>query len=120
MARRMASEGAAFSPEESVAFILDATPAFPTGSGWAYTDTGYLLLGLAIEEASGQAYYDLVAERFLEPLGLTATTSSDRPTLLGLAVGYVAEDNPFGLPARTMDESGTLLWGPRWSGQGAG
>lgn len=112
MASRMASGSAGFTPEEAIAFVLDSDPLFPAGEGWAYSDTGYLLLGLVIEQAGGAAYYDLVAERFLTPLGLTATTPSDTPILPGLAAGYVGEDNPFGLPQRTMDDAGRLLWDP--------
>lgn len=120
MAARMADGSAAFTPEEAIAFVLDTDPLFPAGEGWAYSDTGYLLLGLVIEHAGGAAYYDLVEERFLTPLGLTATSPSDTPTLPGLAAGYVGEDNPFGLPQRTMDDAGRLLWDPamEWTGGG--
>lgn len=120
MASRMAGGSAAFTPEEAIAFVLDTDPLFPAGEAWAYSDTGYLLLGLVIEEAGGAAYYDLVAARFLAPLGLTATTPSNTQALPGLAAGYVGEDNPFGLPRRTMDEAGRLLWDPamEWTGGG--
>lgn len=120
MAARMAGGSAAFTPEEAIAFVLDADPLFPAGQAWAYSDTGYLLLGLVIEQAGRAAYYDLVAERFLVPLGLTATTPSDTPILPGLAAGYLGEDNPFGLPQRTMDDAGRLLWDPamEWTGGG--
>ncbi len=120
MAARMARGSAAFTPEEAIAFVLDTDPLFPAGEAWAYSDTGYLLLGLVIEHAGGAAYYDLVAERFLMPLGLTATTPSDTPILPSLAAGYVGEDNPFGLPTRTTDDAGRLLWDPamEWTGGG--
>lgn len=120
MAMRMAEGSAAFTPEEAIAFVLDAEPLFPAGEAWAYSDTGYLLLGLVIEQASGAASHDLVRERFLTPLGLTATTPSEAPTLPGLAAGYVGEDNRFGLPPRTMDDAGRLLWDPamEWAGGG--
>lgn len=120
MGARMAGGGAAIGPEEALAFVQDAEPPFPAGSGWAYTDTGYLLLGLVIEDVSGRSFYDLVDTRFLDPLGLDDTAPSDRPDLPGLAVGYVAEDNPFGLPPRTADVSGRLLWDPamEWTGGG--
>jgi D-alanyl-D-alanine carboxypeptidase len=120
MSARMAGGDAAIEPEEAIAFVHDAEPLFPAGSGWAYTDTGYLILGLVIEYVSGRSFYDLVDERFLEPLGLDDTAPSDRPDLPGLAVGYVAEDNPFGLPQRTADDNGRLLWDPgmEWTGGG--
>jgi D-alanyl-D-alanine carboxypeptidase len=108
------------SPEEAISFVLDAEPLFAAGSGWAYTDTGFLLLGLVIEAASGRSYHDLVTERFLVPLGLESTQPSDRRDLPGLAVGYVAAENPFGLPPRTADDMGLLLWDPavEWTGGG--
>jgi D-alanyl-D-alanine carboxypeptidase len=120
MASRMAHSAAAIAPEEAIAFILDAEPLFDAGSGWSYTDTGYLLLGLVIEAATARPYYDLVRDRFLGPLDLHGTRPSNSPTLPGLAAGYVAEDNPFGLPPRTMDMDGMLLWDPamEWTGGG--
>lgn len=120
MALRVSQGGTPLSPEDAIAFVFDAKPLFPAGSGWAYSDTGYLLLGLVIEKVTGRAYYDLVSERFLNPLGLSATSPSNGPLLRGLAAGYVAADNPFGLPPLTMDMGGRLLWDPavEWTGGG--
>lgn len=107
-------------PEQAIAFVLDTRPLFPAGAGWSYSDTGYLLLGLVIEAATGQDYYDLLAERLLDPLGLDASSPSNRPQLANLAVGYTLQDNPFKLPPRTMDRAGNLLWDPatEWTGGG--
>jgi len=120
MAARMADGAAAITPVEAIDFVLNAEPLFAVGGGWAYSDTGYLILGLVIEEATGRSYYGLVTERFLDPLGLHDTQPSDRRMIPGLAAGYVDEDNPFGLPARTMDAEGRLLWDPamEWTGGG--
>jgi D-alanyl-D-alanine carboxypeptidase len=120
MGHRMASGADALPPEALIAFVLDTKPLFPVGSGWSYTDTGYLLLGLIIEQVTGRTYYELVADRFLAPLGLDATAASNLRDIPDLAVGYVAEDNPYGMPPRTMDEAGRLLWDPamEWTGGG--
>ncbi|MCK0171301.1 beta-lactamase family protein [Aliiroseovarius sp. S1123] len=109
-----------FEPDEIIAFILDEPPLFEAGSAWAYTDTGYLLLGLVIEAATGEDVFDLARKRFLIPLDLTRTNPSNAPGIEGLAVGYTEESNPFGLPPRTMDESGSLAWNPaiEWTGGG--
>ncbi|MDJ0630173.1 MAG: serine hydrolase domain-containing protein [Rhodobacter sp.] len=109
-----------FEPSDAISFVLNAQPLFEPGLAWAYSDTGYLLLGLVVEAASEQDVFDLADERFLVPLGLTATGPSDAPGIKGLAVGYTVEGNPFGLAPRTMDESGNLIWNPaiEWTGGG--
>ena len=109
-----------FSPESLIEFILDQPPLFEAGKGWAYTDTGYILLGLVIEAASGRTYYEEVQERFLKPLKLDQTTPSDRPQLPGLISGYTTQDNPFGLPIKVVDASGVLVFNPaiEWTGGG--
>lgn len=117
---RIAAGGPAFTPEELLSFVATKDALFQAGSGWGYSDTGYILLGLVIEKVTGRPYYISVRELFLAPLGLLDTTPSDRPELPGLAVGYTISDNPFGLPPRTADAEGRLLWDPavEWSGGG--
>jgi D-alanyl-D-alanine carboxypeptidase len=107
-------------PEALIGFVLDAPPLFAAGEGWAYSDTGYLLLGMVIEAATGRSYYDEVSRRFLAPLALSRTSPSDQRDLPGLAAGYMAADNVFGLPPKTIDEDGTMNWHPgaEWAGGG--
>ncbi|MEQ8516969.1 MAG: serine hydrolase domain-containing protein [Chromatocurvus sp.] len=119
-AARFASDRPAFTPAELLGFVSGQDALFQAGGAWAYSDTGYILLGLVIEKVAGRTYYEVVQERFLEPLGLAGTIPSDRPDIPGLAVGYTIKDNPFGLPERTADADGTLLWDPavEWTGGG--
>lgn len=109
-----------FSAEQLIAFVLDQPALFPAGEGWRYSDTGYILAGLVIEAAAGHTYYEEVSQRFLEPLSLSSTTASDRVDLPGLAAGYLAEDNAFGLPKKTITPSGSMAWNPvvEWTGGG--
>lgn len=107
-------------PEDLIGFVTGQKPLFEAGTGWAYSDTGYLLLGLVIEEVTGAPWGDAVRARFLGPLKLSGTISSDRRSLPGLAIGYLAPDNPFGLPERTADSEGRLLWNPAVEGAGGG
>ncbi|MEE4638785.1 MAG: serine hydrolase domain-containing protein [Wenzhouxiangella sp.] len=117
--RAMAS-GTGISPEDLIGVVTGLEPLFEPGSAWAYSDTGYILLGLVIEQVSGESYNEMVDRYFIKPLGLNDTRPSDRPDLPGLAVGYVAADNLFGLPERTADAAGNLLWNPaiEWTGGG--
>ena len=117
---RIAGGEGAFSPEDLVGFVVGQEPLFEAGTGWAYSDTGYVLLGLVIEAVTGRRYHQIVRERFLAPLALTGTFPSNRRDLPGLAVGYTIPGNPSGLPARTADADGRLLWDPavEWTGGG--
>ncbi|MEA3392803.1 MAG: serine hydrolase domain-containing protein [Candidatus Marinimicrobia bacterium] len=109
-----------FPPEVLIEFVLDLSPLFEVGKGWSYTDTGYILIGLVIEEVTERSYYDEIKERFLTPLGLTLTTPSDRRFLPGLAAGYMAADNAFGFPRKTTTADGAMVWHPglEWTGGG--
>jgi len=40
---------------------------------WSYTNTGYVLLGLIIEETTGRTWAEEVRARILDPLGMTRT-----------------------------------------------
>jgi D-alanyl-D-alanine carboxypeptidase len=112
--------GSTFDVEDLIGFVTEREPLFEAGQAWAYSDTGYVLLGLVIEEVTGQGWHDAVRTRLLGPLDLSATVPSDRPDLPGLAVGYVDPHNPFGLPERTADGEGRLLWNPAVESAGGG
>ncbi|MBV2361621.1 beta-lactamase family protein [Thalassococcus sp. CAU 1522] len=107
-------------PEDLIALISNRPPLFDAGAGWAYSDSGYLIVARAIEMAGGRAWSAAVQARFLDPLGLDDTLLSDRPDLPGLAIGYTAAENPFGLSPRLADETGALVWNPAIEGAGGG
>jgi len=120
LAENWANPGLPFSPEVLIEYVLDKPALFAPGAGWSYSDTGYLLIGLIIEEVAGRSYYEEVKERFLDPLDLSLTSPSDRQDLPGLAAGYMAADNVFGLPAKTTVDDGRMAWNPviEWTGGG--
>jgi D-alanyl-D-alanine carboxypeptidase len=107
-------------PETLIAYILDSEPRHHPGIAWSYSDTGYLLLGLIIERATNKDFYEVVYHYFINPLMLDNTSPSNRIDLEGLASGYLAPDNDFGLPAKTTDTPGILKWHPgiEWTGGG--
>jgi D-alanyl-D-alanine carboxypeptidase len=118
---KLARTGIDFSHESLIEFILNRPPLFEPGQGWAYTDTGYILLGLVIEAVTGKTYYDELDCRFLKPFQLKSTTPSDRPILPGLISGYTAQENLFSLPSKKLvDASGSLVFNPaiEWTGGG--
>jgi len=108
-----------FSPRQLVAFVLDGKPLFPAGKGYKYTDTGYILVGLIIEKASGSTYYEELQKRFLGPLKLRLTVPADRRDIPGLAAGYLDSKASFGLPSKTVVD-GKMAFNPanEWTGGG--
>ncbi len=109
-----------FPPAALIAFVLDQPPLFEAGRGWSYSDTGFILLGLIIEKATAQDYYDVVEARFIASLELVDTSPSNRPDLQGLATGYMDEENLFGFPPETTSSPGMMVWNPgvEWTGGG--
>jgi D-alanyl-D-alanine carboxypeptidase len=61
-------------PEELVAFGLSHPPLFAPGTGWAYSNTGYILLGMLVEAVTGNDVRAEVTDRLIEPLGLHQTS----------------------------------------------
>jgi CubicO group peptidase (beta-lactamase class C family) len=56
---------------------------------WAYDNTGYYLLGIIVEKASGMSYWQFLDERIFKPLGMNATRNTDtRPVVPNRASGY--------------------------------
>ncbi|SHF22627.1 D-alanyl-D-alanine carboxypeptidase [Fodinibius roseus] len=117
--RRWRAQNLPFPPDSLVQFILDKPPLFEVSEGWAYTDTGFILVGMIIEQATGRGYYALIEERFLIPLNLKFTSPSNTRVLSGLASGYAAE-NAFGFPEKTTTSEGEMVWHPgiEWTGGG--
>ncbi|WP_171045117.1 serine hydrolase domain-containing protein [Pseudoalteromonas rubra] len=54
-------------------FVLDQSPYFEPGEGFAYSNSGYVLAGMVIENKLKQPLGRLLHEHVLEPLGLTET-----------------------------------------------
>ncbi len=72
-----------------VAVNLDSLE-FPPGSRYAYSNTGYVLLSLVIEQVSGQKFRQFVKHRVFEPLGMANSEVIDgtHPELSLKAVGH--------------------------------
>lgn len=56
-----------------ITFFRDEPLDFPPRSEWRYSNSGYVLLGKIIEEASGREYAEFVRERLFEPAGMESS-----------------------------------------------
>ena len=60
----------AATPEEIIRWALDHGPVFAPGTDYSYSNTNFLLLGLTIENVTGQRFSDVLHQRLLGPLAL--------------------------------------------------
>lgn len=81
---------------------------FQPGETWAYSNTGYLLLGNIIENASGKPYWEFLDERIFKPLGMRTSRSSEPAAIVnGRAAGYAWTGQSFNnRPALTENAYG--------------
>ena len=75
-------------------------PRFKPGSRWEYSNYGMLLLGVLIERATGQSYYDYVQDHIYRPVGMAFSGS--------LAEGQLVPDSSIGY----MKSPETDVWVP--------
>jgi CubicO group peptidase (beta-lactamase class C family) len=78
--------GVSYDLHEIVSWFKDEPLDFKPGSRFSYSSTGYLLLGLLIEEVSGQSYADFLCQQIFKPLGMANTGFAHE--VADLAVGY--------------------------------
>ena len=80
--------------------IRDFLPLFenapmkaPPGQGFLYSNAGFILLGLIVEELTGQEFREVVMERVIRPCGMTRTGYFALDALPdNTAVGYLSGD----------------------------
>ncbi|MFF2787826.1 serine hydrolase domain-containing protein [Streptomyces sp. NPDC058049] len=72
-------------PESLVQIAMSHPPAFTPGSGWAYSNTNYVLAGMIVERATGRALAEEITERISRPFGLAGTylPHGSDPTIRG-------------------------------------
>jgi CubicO group peptidase (beta-lactamase class C family) len=98
---------------EAYLAVLDGYPAkFAPGERFSYCNSGYVVLALIAERASGVPFHELVVQRVCEPAGMPDTAFLRSDELPGsTAVGYVELDgalktNAFHLPVRGSGDGG--------------
>jgi CubicO group peptidase (beta-lactamase class C family) len=112
----------AWTTEEQLALAIDKPLWYEPGTNWDYAHTNYVILGLVLEEVTGQSLEDALQERVLDPLGLDETTASLTAEIPEPALhAYSSERRSFfGIPAGTPFYEDSTSWNPSWTiSQGA-
>lgn len=102
--------------DDTEAFLpmLDGHPQVTDpGTGFAYNNSGFVLLALVVQRISGTPYPDLVTERVLRPAGMDRSGFPRTDELPGdVALGYLGEDglrtNVLHLPVRATGDGGAV------------
>lgn len=84
-----------WTPRELVDVGIGHPPDFAPGTGWHYSNTNTVLLGMIIEQVSGKAIQEVYAERLFKPLGLRNTSW---PTTSAMPAPYA-----HGITEQTLD-----------------
>jgi D-alanyl-D-alanine carboxypeptidase len=87
--------------KDYLALFVNEPPQFEPGTSNAYSNAGYVVLGLLIERLSGQDYYTYVRDHIFEPANMTRTGSFFVDSLPpNTATGYTTgrEGAPPGTP----------------------
>jgi D-alanyl-D-alanine carboxypeptidase len=61
------------SPDEILRVARSHEPLFCPGQAWAYSNTGYVLLGLIVEKVDGRPLHEALTARIVDRLGLRET-----------------------------------------------
>jgi CubicO group peptidase (beta-lactamase class C family) len=78
---------------------------FPPGSAFRYSNSGYALLALIVEQVSGKPFASFLHDRIFAPLGMNGSVAYEKgvSTIPNRAYGYTMRDNAF----RRTDQSST-------------
>jgi D-alanyl-D-alanine carboxypeptidase len=97
-----------WSPSEVIGLVRDKPLRFAPGSAWAYSNTGYTLVGMMIERATGRSLERELGRRIVRPLHLRNTSFPVRKVSIGAraASGYSLLPGPDGpVPGTLRDIS---------------
>jgi D-alanyl-D-alanine carboxypeptidase len=108
--------GETFTPGRLVELGLALPPLFPPGTGWSYSNTNTVLLGMVIQQVSGESLARALRSRVFGPLGLRGTSLPSARTLpKPFAAGYTYQtvngrlgDATFNTPTATWAAGGIV------------
>ena len=106
-----------WTPDELLAFAVGQPLYYTPGTNWNYAHTNYLLLGMALEKATGQEMSKLLSDKVLRPLGLTNTDNNLTPEIPSPALhAFSSERRAFlKIPAGTSFYEESTFWDPSWT-----
>jgi CubicO group peptidase (beta-lactamase class C family) len=96
--------------ENYIKGVLGYPLAFKPGEGRTYSNTGFSLLAVVIENVSGEPYQQYVREHLFKPAGMTETGYYLPRDTRRIARGYNDGDTDYGYPWETQWDGKRPLW----------
>jgi CubicO group peptidase (beta-lactamase class C family) len=91
-------------PRDYLPLLAELPPKFPPGARFSYCNSGFILLGLVVEEVAGAAYQEFVQARIFDRAGMSDSGFLRLDALPErTAIGYIEDDgawrtNVYNLP----------------------
>jgi CubicO group peptidase (beta-lactamase class C family) len=102
---------------EMLQYAINEPLLYEPGTNWNYAHTNYVLLGLALEKATGEEMSKLLSDKVLRPLGLTNTVSSLTAEIPAPALhAFSSERRAFlKIPSDASFYEESTFWDPSWT-----
>jgi len=104
-------------PDQILGFATSKPLLYEPGTNWNYAHTNYVLLGRALEKATGQNMPELLEDKVLRPLGLNNTANSFTPEIPAPVLHAFTSERRQALkiPAGTPFYEESTYWNPSWT-----
>jgi CubicO group peptidase (beta-lactamase class C family) len=104
-------------PDQLLGFATSRPLLYEPGTNWNYAHTNYVLLGKALEKATGEEMSQLLQEKVLRPLGLTDTANSFTPEIPAPVLHAFTSERREALKiqAGTPFYEESTYWNPSWT-----
>ncbi|MEU3567626.1 serine hydrolase domain-containing protein [Kitasatospora sp. NPDC036755] len=101
-----------YDPRALVAMSVKHGVQYTPGTRYSYSNTDFVLMGLAVEHLTGQPYQEVLNERILQPLGLRKTSFvvPDQDIRGAHVTGYLTNDDRTKPLLDSTAQTGSWLW----------
>ncbi|HJD84702.1 serine hydrolase domain-containing protein [Kitasatospora aureofaciens] len=101
-----------YAPADLVAMSVKHGQQYAPGSRYSYSNTDFVLMGLAVEHLTGRPYADVLRERIIEPLRLKRTSFVvPRQRIAGAHItGYLTNDDRSKPLLDSTQQTGSWVW----------
>ncbi|HEY1428779.1 MAG TPA: serine hydrolase domain-containing protein, partial [Candidatus Tumulicola sp.] len=99
-----------YAPEQTLKVAFAHPPDFAPGTGWNYSNTNTVLLGVILEKVTGKSMGELFRNYTFEPLGLTNTVWPSSSAEIPEPYAHGTFLNPF-----DEKKADATHWNPSWA-----